>query len=370
MNDETRQKLSAYLDGALPAEQARALEQELAGSPELARELAALQAVSRLIKDLPREPLPAGFLQRLQRRRAAQDAPAASRNWVFLAPAYRPFAAALSGLIVAIVVWDKVGERSEIVAPYDGVAVKTAAEAPPAQFDFSRQVSGAKSAPLGIAGVSAPEFHPPSVKIPEDKISADMVARRENARAKGSPMEEAAAPAPKLDGGSAVAAVRGAGRRAPSEEERSARNEELYRAFEQEKRKLGVLSIVSRDEVDERARKVLAAASRLDQPARVGSLTPALLAKNEAPAPAVVLRSADEHRAAWSSLKLPGAPSPVDFAKFMVVLLPEPGAVLSAEATASTLVVTWHPTPQGGPSERLRTVALSPLPVRLIRKDQ
>ena len=95
MNEELKQKVTAYLDGALPAAEAAAFEREIAKSPELLAELEEQRAVSKLLKDLPREKLPVGFMQRLERRRAGGDA-RPEPEWVFLAPAYRPFAAALS----------------------------------------------------------------------------------------------------------------------------------------------------------------------------------------------------------------------------------------------------------------------------------
>lgn len=398
MNDETRQKLSAYLDGALPAAEASALELQIAKSPELLRELEELKAVSRLLKDLPREPLPTGFLQRLERRRAAGDAPSERQDWVFLHPTYRPVAAALSGFIVALVVWDKVADKSSVVLPYAGVAVMNAADAPPVQYELADKVSRERQpadAGSALGGVAAPEFHPPSVPISEDDGRAAIVARRERVRAKGSPiLAEAVAPVQTLDalgtgaGAAAfsapaaapaapapakaftpVSATRGMAQSSPlSEEERSAKNEALYEAFQSEKKRMGIAAIVAKDETAERAKRVLAAAGRMDQSASISSTRPALLAKTKAlPGGPPPLRTVVAYQAAWASLLIPGEAPPVDFRTEMVVLLPEPGSVASTEEAAGEFVVYWTPEP-GTPRERLRPVPASFLPVRLQRR--
>ena len=50
MNDETRELLSAYLDGALPEGERRALEARLASSAELRGALEDLRSVSKAVK--------------------------------------------------------------------------------------------------------------------------------------------------------------------------------------------------------------------------------------------------------------------------------------------------------------------------------
>lgn len=399
MNEKTREKLSAYLDGALPAAEAAALELDIAKSPALLRELEELRAVARLVKDLPREPLPVGFMQRLERRRAAAAAPE-RRDWVFLHPSFRPVAAVLSGFIVALVIWDKVADKSGIVLPHDGVAVRTAAEAPPVQYELADKASRAQSADDDARGAAAPEFRPPTVAISEDDARAALVARRERARAKGRPLLEsadaslhtldalgtggsetaavapAAAPAAPtapastpVKSYSSIAAARGATQAVPlSEEERSAKNEAFYDALQTEKKRMGITAIVAKDETADRARKVLAAAGRLDTPAAIASTRPALLGKmRPAAGGAPPLRTIVAYRAAWASLLLAGDPPYVDFRAEMVVMLPEPGAVSSVEESAGELVVYWSPT-SGGARERLRAVPASSLPVRLQRR--
>lgn len=386
MNEEQKQKLSTYLDGALPAEEAAAFELEIAKSPELLAGLEELRAVSKMLKELPREPLPAGFLQRLQRRREAAGAPE-PRDWVFLAPAYRPVAAALSGLIVAIVVWDKVDDKPLPPPPYDHVAVKSAAEAPPTQYDLSRNLSarglkapaqgpsqGAQTGETRFAAPLEAEFQPPAVELPDGERQEALVAKRERARAKGGPLgagetsevaAETAAPA-----SPGVAALRGgaspAAPRMLSEEERSARNEEMYEAFEREKKLMGIRAFAGRDDGDA-ARRVLQARAEVEA-ARIDSMTPNLLSAGSGVLPRA-LRSQQAYREAWAALKLASDPPPVDFAKTMVIVLPEPGAIISLGETKTELVVVWRRVPGGSPADRLRAVPVSGKPPRLLRRD-
>jgi hypothetical protein len=419
MNEELKQKVTAYLDGALPAAEAAAFEREVAKSPELLAELEEQRAVSKMLKDLPREKLPVGFLQRLERRRAGADAPR-EREWVFLAPTYRPFAAALSGLIVAVVVWDKVGERPLPVLPYEHAAVKSAADAPPVQFELAKNVAPAAADKLsgdlkkeaddaGYAATEDPGYAPPAVELPDDQRRQALVSKRERARAKGAPigvedmapgsaiggagggaaagaaspaaepasmMELAAAPKPE-EGKRAAAAVRGmaqapaamqapAAARPQTEEERSARNEEMYQAFEKEKRKMGIAGFAPKK--DDAAQRVLSAAGIGTAPTRIDSATPNLLGAKDGVLPRA-LRSESAFRDAWFALKLPGDPPAVDFSQTMVVVLPEPGEVLTTKEAARELVVSWRRLPDAGPAERLRPLPLSGKSVRLERRD-
>ena len=60
--------LSAYIDGELPSEQARAVEELLQRQPELAKELESLQKVKQLIRDLPRASAPDDLAQKVLAR--------------------------------------------------------------------------------------------------------------------------------------------------------------------------------------------------------------------------------------------------------------------------------------------------------------
>jgi len=66
--DNTRELLSAYIDGEVTAEQARSIEQAVARDPELALELHELTAAKRLVMSLPRQRAPRGFVRKVMAR--------------------------------------------------------------------------------------------------------------------------------------------------------------------------------------------------------------------------------------------------------------------------------------------------------------
>ena len=134
MNDDIRERLSAYIDGALSEQELRAVEMEIARSEETRLELEALRAVSSAVKGLPKAPLPAGFMARLDARRARVTSKP-ERSYFILPPSYRPLAFALSTAVVALVVWDKAHPPEDYLGPkvgWDGnrTAVKSASQAP------------------------------------------------------------------------------------------------------------------------------------------------------------------------------------------------------------------------------------------------
>ncbi len=125
MNDDIREKLSAYLDGALSDEQRRAVEVEISRSEETRLELEALRAVSESVKGLGKAKLPEGFMARLQARRACESAPPRG--------SYRPLALAISTAVIALVVWDRTRPPRELLKPlpdWDGGGVALQSTAP------------------------------------------------------------------------------------------------------------------------------------------------------------------------------------------------------------------------------------------------
>src|SRR5262245_2987638 len=72
--DSFREKLIAYLDGELPAAEAREVEERLARDPEMRREAEAHRAVSSMLDAYADEPVPPGFSQRVLGEARASDA--------------------------------------------------------------------------------------------------------------------------------------------------------------------------------------------------------------------------------------------------------------------------------------------------------
>lgn len=386
MNDETREQLSAYLDGALPDGERRELESRLAASAELRGALEDLRSVSRAVKDLPKEPLPPGFMARFEGRRARGDSPRA--DWVFLPPAARPLVAALSVGVVALMIWDKVAVSPEqaLLHPAEAAKVYAPDSAPVAQLDLTRGVatgasgsasSDAKS--LEIAGAAAAPARaadkPAVIENPagggaddEMKAAANMTGvaavRGSSARAAGAPVAAPAAQAaPELQ-------LTDRTRQTMTEEERSARNEELFAQLEGQKKDMGMRVLPKgEDGVDENHRGFLGLREPPAAPA-IRAPIPSLL-KNEkkrgalaeavnvtalaakpaaasaagrlAPDAALVFNDAGSLASSWVLLGLPGDPPSADFVNGRVVVIkPSATKILSVTPGPDAVTVVFR----------------------------
>ncbi len=379
MNDENLELLSAYLDGALPEAERAAFEARLLASAELRRELDELRAVAAAVKDLPKEPLPPGFLTRFAARRAAGDTPKA--DWVFLPPAARPVAFALSSAVIALVIWNKVTVAPEpaLLHPPGAAEVSDMKAAPVSQLDFAGRVSGAASVAAttglaaqnatGIAGaVPEPERRGESTPSVSEKpaapaaapgfatppMAAKGFARR--ARAFGSPLSDGAG-----EGGGALLAERGA--QAMTEEERSAKNEQMFGYIESEKKKMGIAKVMPKEELS--GARLL----RADAPAapKIAAASPSLLKKASQSVPAterldalqaagagpgpgrlspdagLVFTDARSLASSWVLLGFPGEPPSVDFTTGRLVLLkPSATKILSVTPKPNSIDVVYR----------------------------
>jgi negative regulator of sigma E activity len=142
MNPELDEKLSALLDGELSPEQAEVLGAELARSPELAAQLAALAAVDDGLRALPSPRVPTDLRARVERQLRAEAQPrvhgggrprsrrfavlGARRRWLTAAA----FAAAAAA-VLALVVLPRLGREETQVARTDPSAPAQAAEQAP-----------------------------------------------------------------------------------------------------------------------------------------------------------------------------------------------------------------------------------------------
>jgi hypothetical protein len=406
MNDETREQLSAYLDGALTEAERRELESRLAASAELRGALEDLRSVSRAVKDLPKEPLPSGFLVRFQARRARGDAPRA--DWVFLPPAARPVVAALSVGVVALVIWNKVTVQPDemLLHPPEAAAVYGSANAPVAQLDLSRQlgaggaISGAASGGAGGAGgagntlsdaksleitgaAAAPARGIEKLSyLDKDAGAADelkagtmaakkgssavAVVRGGSARAAGAPIAQALDAAAPGAAPSAEPQLTDRTRLAMTEEERSARNEELFSQLEGQKKKMGMRVLPKGDNGEDRRAGFLGmreppAAPALRAPVptllqsgkaqgvAAGSVANAAKA-DAAPGPGrlapdagLVFTDASSLSSSWVLLGLPGDPPSADFANGRVVVIkPSATKILSVTPGPDSVTVVFR----------------------------
>ncbi|HVE14942.1 MAG TPA: zf-HC2 domain-containing protein [Elusimicrobiota bacterium] len=105
MDAHIKELISAYLDKALPEAERARVEAHAAACAECRAELEDTRRVSAMVAGLPKRELPVGFMERLQRRRAAEESPASAVSW-FPAPA-RMAAFAAAGLVAGLIVYQK-----------------------------------------------------------------------------------------------------------------------------------------------------------------------------------------------------------------------------------------------------------------------
>jgi len=393
MNDDIREKLSAYLDGALTDQERRAIEVEISRSEELRLELEALRAVSGAVKGLPKEVLPAGFMARLAARRAREDSKPA-RGYFILPPAYRPLAFALSTAVVALVVWDKTQIPENIAAPRAGwdsetITVKSAADAPPS-IDVSGQLSAMDSRG------KAPEDESAGDASAANEITAQSMKKEDSAKtgasstfgkhisAPGKPLElqeaDAAAPAaaaPARDQFEAAEGKSGAVV-ARNEEERSAINERLYKGFEEEKKRMGINRIMDKDAEPQNlpsgGRELMALQASPEAPSvddgrsvgRVSAVRGAKAKRQSAPlVKALTLKSAESLSAAWAAAGLPGEPPAVKFPDEMAIFLACPSGcgIVSVQNRKKIILVLCKDSGFDDASARVHAIPLSEKPV-------
>ncbi|HXT00599.1 MAG TPA: hypothetical protein VN915_07990 [Elusimicrobiota bacterium] len=383
MTDETREELSAYIDNALPENERRDLESRLAASAELRGALEDLRAVSRAVRDLPKEPLPPGFMVRFQARRARGDAPRA--DWVFLPPAARPVVGALSFGVIALMIWSRVQPAQEqFLHPDEAARVAAPGNAPVSQLDLHGMISGtagpassdAKS--LEIAGAAqAPERPRDKDAVLEGgagaaademkasaKISGVSAVRGANGRAAGAPIAAPAAPA----AAAAEPQLTDRTRTTMSEEERSARNEQLFAQLEGQKKEMGMRVLPKGEEAGAGTNflglreppaapairapvpsllKAKKKSGALADTASVNSLAAkpaaASAAGRLAPDAGLVFGDAGSLASSWVLLGLPGDPPSFDFSNGRVVVIkPSSTKILSVTPGADSVQVVFR----------------------------
>jgi hypothetical protein len=409
INDETLELLSAYLDGALPEAERSALEARLAASADLRRELEELRSVSLSIKDLPKEPLPAGFLARLQARRARGDKP--RQDWVFLPPAARPLVAAMSIGVIALTIWNKVVVEPPLTVIHPDVAAKieNAENAPVSQFDVSARAAGRASPPidslnkaagadsLTVAGpvgesvrrgdvlprLDAAEPAPAAAPAAPASAGLQAMSGKSSARAAGRPYGNALAGG---GGADAEPRLRDRTRATMTEEERSARNEEMFGFIEKEKQKMGIAKVLPKDSLAVAARGAGLGGALADRGAAAPSIkapVPTMLKKiaREGPAQAdavlgergdasgrlapdagLVFSDARSLASSWILLGFPGNPPVTDFSAGRLVLIkPSATKIVSVDSGPDAVRVVFRSLDQDEPSDPAKD-RVAPIP--------
>ncbi|OGR46325.1 MAG: hypothetical protein A2X37_07265 [Elusimicrobia bacterium GWA2_66_18] len=358
MNDDLREKLSAYLDGALPEAERLGLEARLTASADLRLELEGLRAVSKAVKDLTKSPLPPGFLARLAARRARVAAP--RRDWVLLPPSYRPVAFALSSAIVAIAVWDQFNRTEAPPArTYEAVKVVPSSQAPTSQLDLSAKVTGTPeggSSLETLKKISRANVALEGMGLAERK---EQDTRADLPAAPGEPLgfkEDALSPGKAAKG------------MTMTEERRSSRNEELIGALEKEKRSLSIARVPPRGAGVSAVRGGSAGldAAPLSTPAPADYASGAL-----SPDAGLVVVDDAGLAFSWTLLGLPGRAPSVDYAGRRAVLLKRSRTKLLETRSDPDRVSVYFrllaPGEAADPAkDRFTTIPIEPKPVSLI----
>ncbi|MFA6317380.1 MAG: zf-HC2 domain-containing protein [Elusimicrobiota bacterium] len=210
--------LSAFADGELAAGQARAVAEHLSGCPECRERLSELRSLSKMLADLPKRELPAGFIARLKARQARQAAPSEGRFPFFSwNQPVRAAAMALSALVVMFVA-------------YEGLRSRPSRESVPAAPAARGEIPSPKMDAAGLRAAAGP-------KAAEFRRKAETLSRFAAAGAAAAGASEASAPpAPALAGGAPLGE---SGQAQPSYT-----NTELQAMIEAEKKALGITAIV------------------------------------------------------------------------------------------------------------------------------
>jgi hypothetical protein len=204
MDAHIKELISAYLDKALPEAERARVEAHAAACAECRAELEDTRRVSAMVAGLPKRELPVGFMERLQRRRAAEESPASAVSW-FPAPA-RMAAFAAAGLVAGLIVYQK----GRAGLHYE-----------PAASHFA-DTRGFDSRGVSLKGL--PEPPPPAA--PEPRPAADKLASASTELGSASEADaKAAAPA------AAPAA--------------SMTNEQLHGFLDQEQKRMGIREIAA-----------------------------------------------------------------------------------------------------------------------------
>ena len=296
-------QLSEYIDGALDRSRIAAVEQHLSACAECRAVAEELRTVSKMVAGLPQQPLPIGFMQRLERKRAEAEAPRPAAAWGF---SPRMAAFGLASVAVTLFVYDR--SRPAAVPAVSGfmdsgISSMGGLGAASSEQDFKGAANARAGAKLdkglspaalsfdGSAGVvtGAASVAPAAEPVSEEQLQAalDMAPQHRSkkfARARGEPIAHLAG-----GGGaggaleynqparmSSLAAVRGAAQAKP---EKEISNEEIQQVLQRDRERMGIRKIVSpagrrAKTLDELAKA--AAAEGDDAPMLLSKAAPAL----------------------------------------------------------------------------------------------
>lgn len=318
-------ELHALLDGELAPARRREVEGHVDACQSCRAELSQLREVSAMVRSLPERPLPQGFMQKLQRRRAA---PAPSRAPQYLLPAPARYAAfAMSSVIVSVFLYEQARVAFPIIgagSPAGAVASRLPSAALSAEDMEQGKASRARAAgdPL-FAGAAAPGTMASELEAKKGPSNMELLARLEKQKAEAG-IQGYIAPSPEME------ALR---------QLRAGVNARLLKAVPTPAHvaENGAAALLSQPE---------------DKPARVEKGAPLVADEAPAAAPAasaetLVLRSAEEREKAWADRGLRAAPPTVSFEANVIALVVAPDLesaveIVGVDTRAAGLTVRYR----------------------------
>jgi hypothetical protein len=258
--------------------------------------------------------------------------------------------------VVALFIWDQVvvaPPPPEIEHPAESAKVAMADNAPAAQLDLSKGNAGSTAESLEIAGPAPKEARAGDKLVPlQEEAPAvaaaaprAMMARR-SAKAAGHPF------APEQT------------RAAMSEEERSARNEELFAGIEKQKKSMGMRILPKSEPADGKDHKGVLAqieppsvpivrggaaamlkssrASGAAAGAEAPSASPASGPGRPAPDAALVFTDASSVASSWILLGLPGKPPVTDFENGRLLIIKPSATKIVSVSTGTDAVIAVY----------------------------
>ncbi len=365
-----KQCLSEYIDGGLAEPARRRVEDHLSACGGCRAALEELREVCRMLKCLPREPLPPGFLQRLERRR--RETPDSAPSSFLLPYPARMAAYAASAAVVMLVGYDAIRPKEPTIAPAPSPRAFEQASAVPMK---TAKLAARRAAPAASYDAAGGLSGPAPVEKPEAGY-ASAAARLDApvaAKALGglSMMEKAAPEAP-----------------APLT------NEELHAALKKEEARLGIRKVFEQSRIAPdavafggvRGSAASADATRLPAAAptvEMAGATPGLLRRSAAAAArgaplmdartpeteeGAVIGSQEDLLRIWSLRAVPLPQPKVDFERESLLLVFAPAEITSIKEEGGRLIVRHKPALPPAP-KRYAISPRSSVPVVFLRED-
>jgi len=378
--EHVKELLSEYIDGALAEAARRKVDSHLFTCAECRLELEELKAVAKMVGELRSKPLPAGFMDRLQKRRDKEARSSVVPSWFAYAKQsqwMRPASVVVCAMIVMVVAFDRM---NRVFSPTARILSQTAAPASApvqAQDEFStfrnettHQMKDSDARAFADAKLPAASHPTPPKSLAEEQASlrTQAAARPASSRTAGQLKF-----ARDMGGGGAassppamVADEPVAMPAASPSAARALENENLLEA--RAKRTVAATRGARKDRASDKGMAQNAFAPVTDEAGKnfAGVLSMGAKAKDESPktreklplrqnvaakkavgpADARAIRTSEDLRDAWANLGGTGTPPVVDFNSEMLLAIRGPAEIIEIRPERNRILVTYRAIPK------------------------